>query len=63
VIAFGVSGLWTRTQAQQVLAQGAGGPRYSIVDTEGTNLLVVDNMVYNPWTGQYRWGVHTGRGW
>jgi hypothetical protein len=43
VIAFGVFGLRPRTEAQQAAAQAATAARYTVVDTEGTNLLVVDN--------------------
>jgi hypothetical protein len=43
VIAFGMFGLRSRTEAQQADAKAAAGPKYTIVDTEGTNLLVVDN--------------------
>jgi hypothetical protein len=32
--------VWGTAQAPSTLA---GGPKYTIVDTEGTNLLVVDN--------------------
>ena len=44
VIAFGVLAVRPRTEAQ---GPGAGataaGPRYTVVDTEGSNLTVVDN--------------------
>jgi hypothetical protein len=43
VIAFGVFGLRPRTEAQQAPAEAAAGPKYTVVDTEGTNLIVVDN--------------------
>ena len=43
MIAFGAFGHWPRTEAQQAAAQAAASPKYTIVDTEGTNLLVVDN--------------------
>jgi len=34
--------VWPTAQAHQAGA-AAGGPRYTVVDTEGTNLIVVDN--------------------
>ena len=43
VITFGVFALRARTEGRQAAAQTAGGPRYTVVDTEGTNLMVVDN--------------------
>jgi hypothetical protein len=43
VIALGVFGLQPRTQAQASAAQAAAGARYTIVDTDATNLIVVDN--------------------
>jgi hypothetical protein len=43
VIAFGVFGFRPRTEAQPASAQGAASAKYTVVDTEGTNLLVVDN--------------------
>jgi hypothetical protein len=43
VIAFGVFAPRARTEARQAAAQASGGPRYTVVDTEGTNLMVVDN--------------------
>jgi hypothetical protein len=43
VIACGVFGLRPRSEAQQAQVQAAAGPKYTVVDTEGTNLLVVDN--------------------
>ncbi len=43
VIAFGALAPRARTEARPAEAQGAGGPRYTVVDTEGTNLTVVDN--------------------
>ncbi len=43
VIALGVFGLRPRTEAQQTAAQAAGGTRYTVVDTDATNLIVVDN--------------------
>jgi hypothetical protein len=46
-IACGVFGFRSQTVAQQptaaAAAQTAAGPKYTIVDTDGTNLLVVDN--------------------
>jgi hypothetical protein len=41
VIAFGVFGLRPRTEAEQPPA--AAHSRYTIVDTDATNLIVVDN--------------------
>ena len=43
VIAFGLFNFWPRTEAQQSRSPTAAGAKYTIVDTEGTNLLVVDN--------------------
>jgi hypothetical protein len=43
VIAFGVFGFRPRTEAQPARAEAAAGPKCTVVDTEGTNLLVVDN--------------------
>jgi hypothetical protein len=43
VIVFGVFAFRPRTEANQKEAQGAAGAKYTIVETEGTNLLVVDN--------------------
>jgi hypothetical protein len=44
VIAFGVLAVRPRTEAQAPGAGGtAAGPRYTIVDSEGSNLTVVDN--------------------
>jgi hypothetical protein len=43
VIAFGVLGFRPRTEAQPAAAQAAAGPKYTVVDTEGSNLVVVDN--------------------
>jgi hypothetical protein len=43
VIAFGVFSFRPRTEAQQAPAQAAAGAKYTVVDSEGTNLLVVDN--------------------
>jgi hypothetical protein len=43
VVAFVVFGMRERTAAEQANAPAAAGPKYTIVDTEGTNLLVVDN--------------------
>ena len=43
VIAFGVLSVRPRTEAQQAAAQPAAGARYTVVDTEGSNLTVVDN--------------------
>lgn len=34
---------WGTVQPVAAPGAAAGGPRYTIVDTEGTNLLVVDN--------------------
>jgi hypothetical protein len=43
-ITFGVFVLRPRAEAQQAGAAAAGaGVKYTVVDTEGTNLLVVDN--------------------
>jgi hypothetical protein len=43
VIALGVFGLRPQTQAQQTGAQAAAGARYTVVDSDATNLIVVDN--------------------
>jgi hypothetical protein len=45
VIAFGAFMLRQRTEAQQAAPAAAttAGPRYTIVDTDATNLIVVDN--------------------
>jgi hypothetical protein len=42
VLAFGALGFRPQTQAQQSTATTAGA-KYTVVDTEGTNLMVVDN--------------------
>jgi hypothetical protein len=34
---------WQPARAQRGEAAGGGGPRYSVVDTEGHNLIVTDN--------------------
>jgi hypothetical protein len=43
VIAFGVFGFRPQTEAQQASGQSTAGPRYTVVDTDATNLMVVDN--------------------
>ena len=43
VIALWVFGLRPETQAQQPAAQSAAGARYTVVDSDATNLIVVDN--------------------
>jgi hypothetical protein len=43
VIAFGVFNFRPRTEAQQADAKAGAGPEYTVVDTEGSNLIVVDN--------------------
>jgi hypothetical protein len=43
VIALGVFGLRPPTQAQQAAAPAGAGARYTVVDTDATNLIVVDN--------------------
>jgi len=43
VIAVVAFGLRPRTEAQPATPQAGHGPKYTVVDTEGTNLLVVDN--------------------
>jgi hypothetical protein len=43
VIAVGAFTLRARTEAQPAAAQAVTGAKYTVVDTEGTNLLVVDN--------------------
>jgi hypothetical protein len=43
VITLVVFGLRPPTQAQQPAGQAATGARYTIVDTDATNLIVVDN--------------------
>ena len=43
VIAFGVFGFRPRTEAQQARPEATAGPKYTVVDSEGTNLEVVDN--------------------
>jgi hypothetical protein len=43
VIAFGVFSFRPRTEAQQADAKAGAGPKYTVVDTEGSNLIVVDN--------------------
>ena len=42
-IAFGVFGLRPRTEAQQAAAQAPAGPRYTVIDTDASNLIVLDN--------------------
>ena len=43
VIALGVFALRPQTQAQQPAAPSAAGAKYTIVDSDATNLIVVDN--------------------
>jgi hypothetical protein len=43
VIALWVFGLRPQTQAQQPAAPSAAGAKYTIVDSDATNLIVVDN--------------------
>jgi hypothetical protein len=43
VIALGAFGLMPRTQAQQGGAQAAAGGKYTVIDTDASNLIVVDN--------------------
>ena len=43
VIALAVFGLQPRTQAQQGAAQVEAGARYTVVDSDASNLIVVDN--------------------
>jgi hypothetical protein len=43
VIALVVFGLRPPAQAQQGAAQATAGPRYTVVDTDATNLIVLDN--------------------
>ena len=43
VIALWVFGLQPTTQAQQGAGQAAAGARYTVVDSDATNLIVVDN--------------------
>jgi hypothetical protein len=43
VIAVGGFDFRSRTEAQQAAAQAVAGAKYTVVDTEGTNLVVVDN--------------------
>ena len=43
VIALWVFGLRPQTQAQPAAAPAGAGARYTVVDTDATNLIVVDN--------------------
>jgi hypothetical protein len=43
VIVFGAFGPRARTEAQQAAALATAGARYTVVDSEGSNLTVVDN--------------------
>ena len=43
VFAFGVFLFRPTAEAQPARAAAAAGPSYTVVDTEGSNLLVVDN--------------------
>jgi hypothetical protein len=43
LIALAVFGLRPRTEAQQPAAQAAAGVKYSVVDTDGSNLIVLDH--------------------
>ena len=43
VFAFGVIGFRPAAEAQRPTVAPVAGARYTVVDTEGTNLLVVDN--------------------
>ena len=43
VIALAVFGLQPRTQAQQGATQVVAGARYTVVDSDASNLIVVDN--------------------
>jgi hypothetical protein len=43
VIVLGVFGLQPRTQAEQPAAEAAVSARYTVVDTDASNLIVVDN--------------------
>jgi hypothetical protein len=43
VIAFGVFFFRPRTEAQQAAGQAVAGAKFTVVDTEGSNLVVVDN--------------------
>jgi hypothetical protein len=43
VIALAVVGLRPPAQAQQAANQAAAGARYTVVDTDATNLIVLDN--------------------
>jgi hypothetical protein len=43
VLALGVFGLRPRTEAQQGGAQAPAGPRYTVIDTDASNLVVLDN--------------------
>ena len=43
LIALAVFGFRPETQAQQPAAQSATGARYTVVDSDATNLIVVDN--------------------
>jgi hypothetical protein len=44
VIALGVWGFRPRTEAQQASGQAAPAPKYTVVDTDASNLIVVDNV-------------------
>jgi hypothetical protein len=41
VLTLGV--LWSKTSAEALRADAAGGPRYSVISTDGSHLIVVDN--------------------
>ena len=43
VIALGLFGFRPRTEAQPAASQTTAGAKYTVIDSEGTNLTVVDN--------------------
>jgi hypothetical protein len=43
VVAFGVFSFRPRTEAQPPAPQAGAGAKYTVVDSEGSNLTVVDN--------------------
>jgi hypothetical protein len=44
VIALGAWGFRPRTEAQQASGQAGPAPKYTVVDTDASNLIVVDNV-------------------
>jgi hypothetical protein len=43
VLGFGMVAFRPRTEAQQAAPATTAGPRYTVIDTDASNLIVVDN--------------------